>query len=152
MREFDKETVRKIWQRVQAEHPASQSIAENRSLSEWIAWEKSFADLYRRLSGRMSGQRRNYLLQLARQEQQHAELLRGICIMTEGDCSQIHPIPIPKAPMSVLFRQCYGEKLRMLAEYEKRASDSQFREVFQSLARQEQEQCRFLLRLIGTAA
>ena len=56
MREFDKETVRKIWQRVQSEQPVSGDRRETGSLSEWIAWELSFGDVYRRLAGKMSGQ------------------------------------------------------------------------------------------------
>ena len=150
MKEFDRETVRKIWQRVQADHPASQSVREGSSLSEWIAWEMRFADLYRRLSEKMSGQRANRLRQLARQEQQHAGQLQGICAMLEGNAPKIHPVPIQRAPIPVLLRQCYGEKLRAISEYEKRSADGQFGEIFRNLVQQEQEQCRFLLQLIGT--
>ena len=150
MREFDRETVRKIWQRVQADHPDSPLIRQTGSLSEWIAWEQSFADLYRRIAGKMSGQNAYKLRQLARQEQLHAGHLKGICVMTEGNCPKIQPVPIPKAPVSVLLRQCYGEKLRIMAEYEKRTSDGQFGEIFHSMLWQEQEQCRFLLQLMGT--
>ena len=150
MREFDSETVRKIWQRVQSDQPVPEPARETKSLSEWIAWELAFADLYRRMAGRLSGRAANQLRQLARQEQHHAQLLRGICVMTEGTVPKIHPVPVRKAPISVLLRQCYGEKLRVMAAYEKRTSDRQFGEIFLSMLRQEQEQCRFLLRLMGT--
>ena len=150
MREFDKETVRKIWQRVQSEQPVSGDRRETGSLSEWIAWELSFGDVYRRLAGKMSGQTAGKLRQLARQEQQHAGLLKGICVMTEGISPEIHPIPVQKAPVTTLLRQCYGEKLRAISQYEKRAADSQFGKVFQNILEQEQQQCRFLLQLMGT--
>lgn len=147
MKEFDKETVRKIWERVQSDKPLSPP--ENDSLSEWIAWELSFADIYRRLAGRIPGQDGQTLRRLARQEQQHAGMLRGICAMTQGSAPKIHPIPVQKAPASVLLRQCYGEKLRAMAQYEKRASDSRFGDIFRTILQQEQSQCRFLLQLIG---
>lgn len=147
MKEFDKETVRKIWERVQSDKPLSPP--ENDSLSEWIAWELSFADIYKRLSGRISGQAGQTLRRLARQEQQHAGMLRGICVMTQGSAPKIHPIPVQKAPVSVLLRQCYGEKQRAMAQYEKRASDSRFGDIFRNILQQEQSQCRFLLQLIG---
>lgn len=149
MREFDKETVRKIWQRVQSEQPVSEARRENGSLTEWIAWELSFGDVYRRLAGKMSGQTAGKLRRLARQEQQHAGLLRGICVMTEGVAPRVHPAFMEKAPVSVLLRQCYGEKLRAISQYEKRAADSQFGEVYRKILQEEQDQCRFLLQLLG---
>lgn len=151
MREFDSETVRKIWQRVQSDQPVPEPARAKESLVEWIAWELAFADLYRRIAGKLSGQAANRLRQIARQEQHHARLLRGICVMTEGTVPKIHPVPVKKAPVSVLLRQCYGEKLRAISQYEKRCADSQFGEVFRTVLQQEQAQCRFLLQLLGTA-
>ena len=150
MKEFDSETVRKIWQRVQSDLPVSQPTRETRGLAEWIAWELAFGDLYRRIAGRMSGRTANTLRQLARQEGQHAQLLRGICMMTEGAVPKIHPVPVQKASLSVLLRQCYGEKLRAISQYEKQCTDSQFGNVFQNILEEEQLQCRFLLQLMGT--
>ena len=93
MKEFDKETVRKIWERVQSDKPLSPP--ENDSLSEWIAWELSFADIYRRLAGRIPGQDGQTLRRLARQEQRRKytpyrykkHLLRCCCgSATEKSC------------------------------------------------------------------
>ena len=150
MREFDRETVRKIWQRVQSDSPVSGTVGDCCSLSECIAWELTFGDLYRRIAGKVPGNMANTLRQLARQEQNHAQLLKGICVMTEGISPPIHPIPVQRAPVSVLLRQCYGEKLRAISQYEKRTDDGRFGEVFQRILQQEQAQCHFLLRLMGT--
>lgn len=149
MREFDKETVRKIWQRVQSEHSVSGQARETGNLWEWISLELSFGDAYRRVAAKMSGQAASKLRQLARQEQHHAELLRGVCVMTEGTAPKVHLVSFGKAPASVLLRQCYGEKLRAISQYEKRASDSQFGEIFRDILAEEQAQCRFLLQLLG---
>ena len=149
MREFDKETVRKIWQRVQSEQSVSGMTGDLCSLSECIAWELTFADLYGRIAGKIPGSMVSQLRQLARQERHHASLLKGICVMTEGISPEIHPIPVQKAPVATLLRQCYGEKLRAIAQYEKRASDSQFGDVFRNILQEEQQQCRFLLQLLG---
>ena len=150
MREFDSETVRKIWQRVQSDLPVSQPAKETMGLPEWIAWELTFENLYRRIAGKMSGRTANTLRQFARQERQHAQLLRGICVMTGGTAPKIHPVPVQKASVSVLLRQCYGEKLRAISQYEKQCADNQFGDVFRNILQQEQAQCRFLLQLLGT--
>ena len=150
MKEFDSETVRKIWQRVQSDKSSDRSLeASACSLSQWIVRELTVAEIYMRLSGKMVGQTKITLQRLAKQERHHASLLKGICTMTEGVTPRVYVPKMQKQPIPVLLRQCYGYKLQALAEYEKRISDSQYGDVFQSLVRQEQEQCRFLLQLIG---
>lgn len=155
MEQFDKETVKKIWQRVQsgnASHPPAVQPPQGMghcSLSEWIGRELATAELYWRLARAMPGKTGNTLRQFARQEQAHAAALKGICTVAEGNCPGIRPIPIQKAPIPVLLRQCYGQKLQALAEYEKRTADLQYGKVFQRLTQQEQAQCQFLLELIG---
>ncbi len=156
MEQFDGETVRKIWQRVQSGNASHQPAAqppqkvEQCSLSQWIGRELAAAELYLRLSKVMPGKTGNTLRQFAQQEQAHAAALKGICTVAEGTCPDIRPMPAQKAPVSVLLRQCYGQKLVVLAEYEKRTSDLQYGKVFQRLAQQEQAQCQFLLELIGS--
>ena len=153
MGQFDSEQVRKIWQRVQGEKAKTDNIPFSKEpcpgIPEAVVRELSCAAIYTALSKQLPPMSRNMLHRLAREEQQHAAVLKGVCTLSGGFCPPVKPIPIPKAPAMILLRRCYGQKLQAIAEYEKRFSDPVHGTVFRKIAEQEQNQCRILLQLIG---
>ena len=60
------------------------------------------------------------------------------------------PPPLDKTPVSVMLRRCYGREMRCLAQYESRASDPEYGQVFARMAQQEREHCRQILELLGS--
>jgi len=60
------------------------------------------------------------------------------------------PPPVDKAPIGLLLRRCYGREMRCLAQYEARASDPEYGQVFARMAQQEREHCRLILELLGS--
>ena len=154
MDQLSGEQVRRIWQRVQGkETEVHTSFPEKNplfTLSEAISREQSCAAMYGLLAKKMPYHIRSRIVQLAKEEQNHAAALRGICAVSEGGCPHMRPIPAENAPIPVLLRRCYGQKLQAMAEYEKRVSDPRHGSVFQKLLEQEQNQCRILLQLIGS--
>ena len=153
MDRFDSEQVRKVWQRVQGNktevHTSFPEKNPSLALSEAISREQSCAAMYVLLTKKMPDNVRNRISQLAKEERSHAAALRGICAVTEGGCPDIRPLPAENAPIPVLLRRCYGQKLQAMAEYEKRVSDPRHGSIFQKLLEQEQNQCRILLQMIG---
>lgn len=147
MEKFDKEQVRKIWQRVQQSNaPAS----DRPELCRCVERELSTAAIYAHLSRRIPGKRGKTLFQLARREQSHAASIKGICAVTYGSCPPVRSAPPESAPVHILLRRCYGQKLQAIAEYEKLAEDDSYGGLFRRLAQEEQEQMVFLLQLLGT--
>ena len=153
MEQFDKEQVRKIWQRVQGEKTGLTTTANAKEpclgIPEAIARELSCAAMYTMLAKQLPQKAGSILYRLAREEQQHAATLKGICTLSGGFCPPAKPAPIRKAPAGVLLRQCYGQKLQAMAEYEKCVTDPMHGNVYREMAQQEQAQCRILLQLIG---
>ena len=153
MDRFDSETVRNIWQRVQAGNGSTLSPETEKhprcDLSQWIARELSTAALYMQLSKRLSGNAAHTLRRLARQEMSHATTLKGICLVCQGIQPQVRPDPGQKAPVLTLLQRCYGQKLQIVSAYEKRCEDPQYGSVFQKMLQEERDQCRILLQLMG---
>ena len=154
MDRFDSEQVRKIWQRVQGNQPevhtAPAEWNPHFELSGAITRELSCAALYRLLAKKVPQAIRNQIHRLAAEEHRHAAALQGICAVTEGRCPHMRRIPTENAPVPVLLRRCYGQKLQAIADYKKRVSDPRHGSVYQKMLEQEQNQCRILLQMIGS--
>lgn len=154
MEQFQPEQVRRIWQRVQnREHnqPENQTAERTvcRGTQELYAGEIADSTLLFRLSKYFSGQNAARLRKIAREDQSHAALIRGICTMTEGRVAAARQ-GIEKGRPVVLLQRCYGRKMQRISEYESRASDPQYGHAFQKMAEQEHAHCRILLSIIGS--
>ena len=153
MEQFNKDQVRRIWQRVQgekAEHTPHHPPEPCAGIPEAIVRELTCAATYTRLAKQFPQRIGNLLRKLAREEQQHAAILKGICALSGGFYSPVRPMPAEKDTAEVLLRRCYAQKLQAIAEYEKRAADPAHGNVFQKLVQQEQAQCHILLQIIGS--
>ena len=145
MNHIDPHTAAKVWERVKAP-PVNTEADTIRSL---MAEELLDALTYQRLAKKLPPTQGLIARQLAQQEQAHAVCLKGIYTMLTGSTPNL-PTPAPQDdPPQVILRRCYGREMRCLAQYEARQNDPQYGHVFQRLAREEQEQCRKLLELLG---
>lgn len=147
MENFDKETVRKIWQRVQQSNTPS---TDRPNLCACVERELHTAAMYAHLSRRIPGKNGKMLSQLSGREQSHAASIKGICTITYGNCPPTRKLPAETAPVHILLRRCYGQKLQAIAEYDKLSEDENYGSIFRQLAREEHEQMVFLLQLLGT--
>lgn len=146
MEGFDAEKAKRVWQRVQGEAQLSKPDWEIASL---IAIKAQTASIYARLSRYFRGQTGALLQKLSRQETEHIATLKGICRLQTGQIPRVPAPSLPKAPAEVLLRQCYGQKLQLLAAYDRYKADPQHGGILQMLIAQEQSQCRILLQLLG---
>ena len=143
METMDPKREREVWQRVRGEMDLPGE------LKKLAAREWADAAVYLMLSRQMQGQQKAVLRKLFEQEQSHAACLRGIYLLLAGEpmTARTSP-PTPEVP-ELALKKCCGNKLRSAAAYEALSSVAEYGPVFQQMARQEWEQCRVLLELIG---
>lgn len=144
MEQWKPEQVQKIWQRVQDQN--RQTVIDMPTISElfWEEWQDS--RLLSGLSGYFRGKNGELLRRMAREDQNHAAVLkknhldadvRIHNVFSQKNNLKIHP--------KLQLQRCYERKLKRLAVYQKRQADP----LFQKLARQEQNHCRILLNILG---
>lgn len=147
METYDKAKAARVWQRVQGEVAANPT----QGLQGLIAEEWADAALYLSLSRRVQGNAGAILRKMGQEEQTHMACLKGIYTLQGTGRPEIPtPTPAEKAPVSLLLRRCYGREMRCLAQYEARASDPEYGQIFARMAQQEREHCRQILELLGS--
>jgi len=147
MEVYDKAKTARVWQRVQG------SVVEDptRGLTGMIAEEWADAAVYLSLSRRVQGNHAAILRKMGQEEQAHMACLKGIyTLQGTGRPDVPQPPAMEKAPVSVMLRRCYGREMRCLAQYEARANDPEYGQIFARMAQQEKEHCRLILELLGT--
>lgn len=149
METYDKAKAARVWQRVQGEAEKDPM----QGLTGLIAEEWSDAALYLSLSRRVQGQHSAILRKMGQEEQAHMACLKGIYTLQGTGRPEVPAPPPPEnAPVSTLLRRCYGREMRCLAQYEARAHDPAYGQVFARMAQQEREHCRQILELLGSMA
>lgn len=146
METYDKVKAARVWQRVQGE------VASNpaQGLQGLIAEEWADAAIYLSLSRRVQGNAAIILKKMGQEEQSHMACLKGISTLLGAGRPEVPaPPPVDKAPVAVLLRRCYGREMRCLAQYESRAADPEYGQIFAKIAQQEREHCRQILELLG---
>ena len=147
METFDKAKAARVWQRVQVEATANSA----RGLQGLIAEEWADAALYLSLSRRVQGNASAILKKMGQEEQSHMACLKGIyTLQGTGRPNVPTPPPPDNAPVSTMLRRCYGREMRCLAQYEARANDPEYGQIFSRMAQQEREHCRQILELLGS--
>ncbi len=147
MEVYDKAKAARVWQRVQGETAANPT----QGLQGLIAEEWADAAVYLSLSRRVQGNQSAILKKMGQEEQAHMACLKGIYTLQGSGRPDIpSPPPLDKTPVSVMLRRCYGREMRCLAQYESRASDPEYGQVFARMAQQEREHCRQILELLGS--
>ena len=150
MEAYDPQKAARVWQRVQGSTGAVQ--ADESALITMIeeAWKDAGGYLY--LSRQYQGSQSNVLRRIHEQKQSHVACLKGIYTLKTGSrpVLQIPMPPLPREPVEVVLRRCYGREMRSLALYEARASDPEYGQVFARMAEQSREHCRKILELLGS--
>lgn len=133
-----------VWQRVHASPPRQ----ESRNLPALIAQEMEDAAQLQQLARHFPGTQES-LRQLIHQCRSRAACLKGMHFLTTGNRPAPYvPKITPRTPQIVL-RQCYGNALARLSQYEIHSADPEYGQVFSQLATQTQSHCRFLLEMLG---
>lgn len=135
-----------VWQRVQADIPQE---SPEQGLLELITQEWTDAAIYLQLSRRFQGRESAILRRMFEEEQAHAACLKGIYTLITGARPTIHAVPPTAGDPDQILRRCYGREMRCLAQYEKRAANPEYGQVFSRLAAQERDHCRLVLELLG---
>ena len=147
METYDKAKAARVWQRVQGEAAANPT----RGLQGLIAEEWADAAIYLSLSRRIQGNAGAVLRKIGQEEQAHMACLKGIYTLQGAGRPDIpSPPPVDNAPIGLLLRRCYGREMRCLAQYEARAGDPEYGQVFARMAQQEREHCRQILEILGS--
>ena len=134
----------RIWQRVKGETPPA-----TEGLPGLAANALAHAALYGTLARQMQGPGRTILLKLQEDEQHCARCLKGIWRMVTGKRMQPAAVPLPSENMEAALRRCYGQTLKTLSAFEKRAFDPEYGPVFGILAAKKREHCCALAELLG---
>ena len=134
----------RIWQRVKGETPP---VTEG--LPGLAANALAQAALYGALARQLQGPGRNMLLSLQEDEQHCARCLKGIWRMVTGKRMQPAAVPLPSENIEAALRRCYGQTLKTLSAFEKRAYDPEYGPIFGMLAVKKREHCCKLAELLG---
>ena len=140
---MDSKREQEVWQRVRGE------VDLPGELKTLAAREWADAAVYLMLSRQMQGQQKAVLRKLFEQEQSHAACLRGIYLLLTGQPLTARTSPPVPEPPELALRKCCGSKLRGAAAYDRLSAAAEYGPVFRQLARQEREQCRLLLEILG---
>ena len=147
METYDKAKAARVWQRVQGEAAANPT----QGLQGLIAEEWADAAVYLSLSRRTQGNASMILKKMGQEEQAHMACLKGIyTLQGTGRPDVPPPPPVDKAPIGTMLRRCYGREMRCLAQYESRANDPEYGQIYARMAQQEREHCRQILELLGS--
>lgn len=147
METYDKAKAARVWQRVQGEAAANPT----RGLQGLIAEEWADAAIYLSLSRRLQGNAGAVLRKIGQEEQAHMACLKGIYTLQGAGKPDIpSPPPPDNAPISIMLRRCYGREMHCLAQYESRAQDPEYGQIFARMAQQEREHCRKILEILGS--
>ena len=143
MANYDEKMAERVWQRVRA------GEQEQLNLQGMIQEELASSATYRQLARQLGGREGEALQRMAREEQTHAECLRGIHMLTTGEVVLPKaPRPVPERPQLQL-RRAYAGELKRIGAYDALAAHGEYGHVFASLARQEREHSRTILEILG---
>ena len=142
MDHIDENLEKRVWQRVHGNQnpPNIQGL---------MAAEQDQAAVYYSLSRMAQGRQKQLLRQLYQKERSHSQCLWGICRLQDGSKGRKEaPLPVIERPETAL-RKCYALTLKAMQAYQQLESDKEYGHVFQALYREEAENCRLLLELLG---
>ena len=142
MEKIDEKLEKRVWQRV----CGNQNSPNIPGLS---AAEQDLSAVYFALSRMAQGNQKNLLRQLYQKERSHSRCLWGISRLQDGPKGRKEaPLPVIDRPETAL-RKCYALTLKAMQAYSQLESAPEYGHIFQALYREEVENCRLLLELLG---
>lgn len=149
MENIDPAAAARVWQRVQ-QRPQELPGLQPSHLQGMIRQTWQDGAIFSQLAAKR-GKSSQKLKQLARKSWEQLAALKGVYTMLTGESPQVLAPKLPKEPAEILLRRSYGQKLRKAADYEALSEEREYGAFFAQLARQEREQCRILLEIMGMA-
>lgn len=142
MNHIDENLEKRVWQRVTGDPQIP-------NIGGLIAAAQTQAAIYFVLSRMFQGNQKNLLRQLYQRERGHSRCLLGISRLCDGLRERKEaPLPVIDRPETAL-RKCYAQTLKTIQSYTQLESDSEYGHIFEVLRREEAENCRLLLEIIG---
>ena len=136
---------RQVWQRVQAQSP----LSSNMELQKLMRESAELAAIYARLQNSLTGCSRELARQLRQTELSTLHCLRGIGILRHRGGEMVKVWDPERQDIRKLLENCYHRTRRCAAEYTARSLDTEFGEVFRTLAQQCNSQCARIAQLLG---
>ena len=140
---------RELWQRV---CPGKEALPRDpaQGLPGLIAAEATDAAAYLQLCRCFKGNQSAMLRQMYQQAQSNMACLRGLYTLITGKQPSARGCEPEAGTPAQMLRRCYGNKMKLLAQYERRLDDREYGRVYERLAQQTQNHLRFLLEILGS--
>lgn len=147
MEQRDLELEQRVWQRVSAAEPAQ----EQSSLCQMERRSRESASVFRQLAQVCSGQMREMLLELHRQENCTALTILGMRILSGEEPEKSPCCPWTKTGTCRALALAYRRSCQAREDYAAHAAAGNYAPVFAAMARAESEKMGRILALIGLA-
>ena len=140
---------KELWQRV---CPNREVLPRDpaQGLPGMIAAEATDAAVYLQLCRCFKGSQSAMLRQMYQQAQSNMACLRGLYTLITGKQPTARGCPPETGTPAQMLRRCYGNKMKLLAQYERCRDDKEYGRVYERLAQQTQNHLRFLLEILGS--
>lgn len=145
MEQKDLELEQRVWQRVSG----VQAPEEGTSLREMEQRCRESASVFRQLAQSSTGQMREMLQELHRQEYGNALALMGMRVLSGEEPEKLQCCIWPKTGTCRALALAYRRSSRAREDYAARAACGEFAPVFAAMAREESEKMGRILSLIG---
>lgn len=145
MEQQDLELERRVWQRVSG----AQTAGEGNSLREMEQRCRESALAFRQLAQSSTGQMREMLQELHRQEHGNALTLLGMRILSGEEPEKMQCCPWSKTGTCRALALAFRRSCRAREDYTAHAAGGEYAPVFAAMAREEAEKMGRILALIG---
>ena len=142
----DRNTEHQVWQRVtacRAEGPRNDLRQMQREAMELAA-------IYRALSSRMMGGRREKMQKLYQGERANAAALAGIGYLSRQGDEHLKLWQPAMEDARKLLERCYHRTRRCMTEYLARSAEGEWGIVYDRMAKREGEHCAWIAELLGS--
>lgn len=142
MGDINREMQERVWQRVRGQAPEPSRESTEANPQALLLGELTDIRLLRKTGNH------EILNQLAQQAVHRADMLRGICILTQMDVPG--KLPPGAEPGPAVLRLLMGSLLRRYREYCRLEAHGEYGPVYAQLAQSAQNSCGLLAKYIGT--
>ena len=146
--ELDRETQRRVWERVQRREPVQMPDLKRENPKQLLYPMQENSGAYQNLSRQLPGKSGEKLRRLHQEQQSAIACVKGICRL-RGEQVKVPNLTAPKEPPRRALEKCYHREMQLCKECESRTADPEHGVVYSRLARQAREHCVTILELLG---